>query len=259
MSDNAAQFDELASLHENMAHWPLRKYVEMPSVLEAIGDVDGLSILDFGCGTGVYSRILKQRGAGRVVGYDPALGMLSYARRRAEKEAINISFVSHLPASLMGQFDLVLAAYVLPYAATETELQAMCADIAVLLRPGGRFVTLPIHPSYSSRSDYYEPYGFRLAADDPEKPYLDGGRIRVDFCKNGEQGSVFAWYWSAASLECALEQAGLRSLKWRELDAPAYATFDHPPKELHAYLQKPHSVIIEGVRAREPRYAESKS
>ncbi|WP_127598595.1 class I SAM-dependent methyltransferase [Nitratireductor alexandrii] len=242
------QFNEYASIYEDMSQWPFRKYIEIPSVFQEIGDVDGLSILDFGCGTGMYARWLKQRGAGQVVGYDLTEGMLNYARRRAEKEDLDISFVSHLGPELIGQFDLVLGVYVLPYATTRPELQAMCADMVRLMRPGGRLLTLPIHPVYDPHPNYYEPYGFRLIAEDPENPYADGERVKLELCKNGEQGGVFAWYWSATSLERALEQAGLRSLKWRELSASAYPDANQAPKELHAYLQRPHSIIIEGVR-----------
>ncbi|RXG83962.1 class I SAM-dependent methyltransferase [Bradyrhizobium vignae] len=254
VSDSAAQFDEFASLHENMTDWPLQKYIEVPSVLEVIGDVDGLSILDFGCGAGAYSRILKQRGAAYVVGYDPAPGMLNYARRRAEKEGINLSFVAHLHANMAAQFDLVLASYVLPYAATKTELDSMCAEMAGLLRPGGRLISLSTHPAYNPHPNWYEPCGFRLVVDNPENPYLEGGRIKVEFCKHGEQGGIFAWHWPAPSLESSLAQAGFRSLKWRELFVPTDAPLDQLPKELHAYLQSPHAIIIEGIRA--PRHAE---
>ncbi|MDA9453931.1 methyltransferase type 12 [Bradyrhizobium sp. CCBAU 21359] len=246
--DSAAQFNEYASLYDDVTGL-LSKDIVVPSVLRTIGEVEGLSIFDFGCGTGVYCRFLKERGAGRVVGYDLAEGMVNFARRRAEKDALNITFISQLGPDLSGQFDLVLAVYVMPYATSENELQAMCADMVGLLRPGGRLVTLPIHPSYDPRPSYYEPYGFRLIAENLETPHTNGGRVKLQFCKNGEQGAVFAWYWSAASLERALGQAGLQSLTWRNLAAPAYATLDKAPKELHAYLQKPHSIIIQGVRA----------
>ncbi|WP_029058933.1 class I SAM-dependent methyltransferase [Stappia stellulata] len=249
-NENAEQFNELAGLYEDMAEWPFRKDIEIPTVLQTIGDVEGLSVLDFGCGTGMYSRWLKQRGAAKVVGYDPTVGMLNYARRRAEKEGLDISFVSELKPGLRGQFDLVLAVYVLPYASTAAELQAMCNEMVGLLRPGGRLVTLPIHPSYDPHANYYEAYGFRLIADDPEDPFADGGGVTLELCMSGQQGKVAAWYWSASSLERAMDEAGIKSLEWRELVAPAYPTIEQAPESLHAYLQKPHSNIIVGIRGR---------
>ncbi|HTF86671.1 MAG TPA: methyltransferase domain-containing protein [Niabella sp.] len=69
------QFDDLSSLYEDMASWPFRKEIETPSVLETLGDVRGKDVLDFGCGDGTYSRILKRLGARRVVGFDVADGI----------------------------------------------------------------------------------------------------------------------------------------------------------------------------------------
>ena len=43
--------------------------------------------------------------------------------------------------------DLAVAAYLLNYARTGDELQAMCDGIARSLRPGGRFVTVNTNPA----------------------------------------------------------------------------------------------------------------
>lgn len=125
----AAQFDELSAVYESMARWPFRRDIEIPSVMSLIGELHNLDVLDFGCGTGMYSRRLKARDARRVVGYDLADGMLNYARRRAETEKFDIDFISELEPGLTGQFDVVLGVYVLPYAKTREELHAMCADM----------------------------------------------------------------------------------------------------------------------------------
>ena len=122
-----SQFDELAGLYENMATWPFRQDMEIPTVLGLLGDLSGRDVLDFGCGTGMYSRWIKERGARRVVGYDVSEGMLAYARRREEKERLGLSFASQLTPDLEAAFDVVLSVYVLPYATTVDELAALCA------------------------------------------------------------------------------------------------------------------------------------
>jgi len=241
----AAQFDPLASLYEDMATWPFRRDIEIPSTLEAVGDVDGRDVLDFGCGTGMYARRLKARGARRVVGYDLADGMLAYARRRAANDGVDIAFTSELTPDLDAQFDVVLAVYVLPYAQTRDELGRMCADMLRPLRPGGRLVALPIHPRYEPRPAYYESYGFRL---DPEgeDPYRDGCRVRLDLCCRQHQASVHAWYWSRETLEACLRQAGAASVAWRNPHAPSCEGAGRRPAEsLRAYLERPHAALIE--------------
>jgi 2-polyprenyl-3-methyl-5-hydroxy-6-metoxy-1,4-benzoquinol methylase len=49
------------------------------------GDVTGKSILDIGCGSGVYSVDFARRGAQRVVGVDFSGGMLELARQEARE------------------------------------------------------------------------------------------------------------------------------------------------------------------------------
>jgi 2-polyprenyl-3-methyl-5-hydroxy-6-metoxy-1,4-benzoquinol methylase len=65
---NVSQFDELAMLYEDMALLPWRRDLEIPTVLGLLGDLSGHSVLDLGCGSGLYCRELAQHGARRVVG-----------------------------------------------------------------------------------------------------------------------------------------------------------------------------------------------
>ena len=52
------------------------------------GDVTGKSILDIGCGSGVYSIELAKRGARRVLGLDFSEPMLEIARRSASEAGV---------------------------------------------------------------------------------------------------------------------------------------------------------------------------
>lgn len=237
-----SQFDDLAGLYENMASWPFRRHLEIPTVLNLLGDLTGQHVLDFGCGSGMYSRWMKARGATRVVGYDVADGMLAYARRREEHERLGLEFTSDLSADLSARFDLVLGVYVLPYAATWEALLGTCHDMARLLRPDGRLVTLPIHPQFGVDPDYYRSYGFRLLSDDP---YADGGIVTLHLCQPPYDIRVDAIYWSAATLEKALAAAGLSSITWR-----LHRVADDGWRELGAdfwrpYLDKPHAAILD--------------
>lgn len=123
------QFDELAALYEKMAEWPFRKCCEIPSTIETIGDLSGLSILDFGCGSGFYTRLLKKNGAKEVVGYDISSGMISYARRREEKEQHGISYIDNKDNIPEKHFDIVLSVYTLPYAKNLSGLMELCSDM----------------------------------------------------------------------------------------------------------------------------------
>ncbi|MFC6340238.1 methyltransferase domain-containing protein [Pseudomonas sp. CCM 7891] len=241
-----SQFDELAALYDNMAEWPFRKHCEIPSVLDVLGDVSGLSIFDFGCGNGLYSRILKKHGAKKVVGYDQSIGMLDYARRREEKEQLGIEFTSTVSPDLLNQFDLVISIYVLPYASNTQELNAMCQSMASLLKPGGRLITLPIHPDYNPNPNYYEAYGFRLAPVH-EHHTDDASVVTLDLCHPPYDAQVKAYYWTADTLENALTRAGFKTIHWRKhhINTSGLELLGQPYWK--NYIDSPHAAIIDCI------------
>jgi SAM-dependent methyltransferase len=77
-------------------------------VLDLAGLAPGMTVLDAGCGNGLYLRALRERGA-RAVGCDLSLGML---RRIAGRQPLVNADVTALPVR-DGAFDLVLAGHLL--------------------------------------------------------------------------------------------------------------------------------------------------
>src|SRR5262245_58146520 len=90
--------------------------LEEPHVARMLGDVNGLSILDVGCGTGRHSIRLAKSGA-RVTGLDFSTGMLGRARAKAGAESV--TFVEHNIAQPFtfdaGTFERVLCCLVLDH------------------------------------------------------------------------------------------------------------------------------------------------
>jgi len=84
MFDRAAQaFDNHAADSAYNAHY------DRPAMLDLLGDVSGLDILDAGCGSGLYAAELLARGA-RVVGVDESAELIRLARRRAPQASFHV-------------------------------------------------------------------------------------------------------------------------------------------------------------------------
>jgi SAM-dependent methyltransferase len=233
-------------LYEDMALLPWRRDLEIPTVLGLLGDLSDQVVLDIGCGSGLYCRRLAQRGAERVVGLDESEGMLDYARRREHVDGLGIDYVAGLlPANLRGAFSLVLGVYVLPYARTPDELLALCRQAADALRPGGRFITLPVHPDFDEAPAYYTHYGFRLSMDQPR---VDAAPVTLTLRFGAHEVSVTAYYWTRATLENTLRAAGFRTVKWRDYLLSPDAEADHGEPFWRNYLARPHAAIIECER-----------
>lgn len=83
------------------------------------GDVTGKTVLDIGCGSGVYAVDFARRGARRVLGVDFSGNMLTLARREAAQHQVaeTCEFIQadFLTLDLPEQFDISIAMGVFDY------------------------------------------------------------------------------------------------------------------------------------------------
>jgi len=111
------------------------------SEVGSIGDVDGLDVVELGCGTAYVSAWLARRGA-RPVGVDPTPAQLASARRMMRETGIEFPLVEApgeavpLPGA---SFDLAVSEY---GASLWADPARWVPEAARLLRPGGRLVFL---------------------------------------------------------------------------------------------------------------------
>lgn len=115
-----------------------------------LGRVDGLELLDLGCGTGRHALRLAAAGA-RVTALDFSAGML--ARARARHGAERVRFLCHdlsepLPFA-EASFDRAVAGLVLEHL---PDLAGFFGEIRRVLRPGGRALVSTLHPVLRLRS-----------------------------------------------------------------------------------------------------------
>jgi toxoflavin synthase len=240
----STQFDQLATMYDRSIDLlPWRRPIEMHSVLTTLGDLTGLRALDWGCGSGLYSRLLADHGAQEVTGVDQSASMIDYARQHEERQPRGVRYEIHdaedHTASDGGGYDVVLAVYLLPYAKTETDLRAMCATARNALATGGRFVIATLNPDFATSPHYYQPYHFDLTLSRGTPPH-DGDPVQLQVEFGGDSFDVTARYWSRAMYERALNAAGFTTITWTSLTCSP----DTDPAEFAAYLRTPHSIII---------------
>jgi malonyl-CoA O-methyltransferase len=117
--------------------------LDQPFLLSMIQPFEGCRILDLGCGTGRYLRLVG-RGS-YAVGVDLSRGMLSRARRQTSG-AIAVKWVQasvELLPFRPGTFDRVISGLVLDHV---QDLRQFFQGIAGTLKPGGRAIVTAVHP-----------------------------------------------------------------------------------------------------------------
>ena len=141
MADDAL-FDSKADTYDSWYTTPLGAYedeLENALVFRHVGGIRGKTVLDVGCGTGLYSIRLSEGGAD-VTAVDISLKMIEIARRKAQDRGQYIWYDEADMAKLPYEnrtFDMVVSITALEFAADP--LLALM-EMARVLRPGGKLV-----------------------------------------------------------------------------------------------------------------------
>lgn len=151
---------------------PYNAHYDRPAVLEALGPVQGLRVLDAGCGPGLYVRELVAGGAASVVGIDVSPEMVRLAARDASGP---VGFRVHDLARPLDwledeSFDAALMALVIHHI---DDRVAALREIARVLRPGGHLVVSTHHPT----SDWVRLGGSYFTVEKIHETWSRGWRV----------------------------------------------------------------------------------
>lgn len=139
-----------------------------------LGDVAGRRVLEVGCGSAPCARWLRREGAG-VVALDLSAGMLARAAALNRSSGVEVPLVQADAGALpfaSGSFDLAASAYGgLPFVA---DVEGVLAEVARVLRPGGRFVASVNHPMRWPFPDSPDPEDLRIVGSYFDRtPYVE--------------------------------------------------------------------------------------
>ena len=111
--------------------------------------LDGLAVLDVGCGGGLIAEPLARLGA-RVTGIDAAAENIEVARRHAETGGLAIDYQAAAAEDLAAagmRYDVVLALEVVEHVA---DVSSFVGAVATLVRPGGVAVLATLNRTVKS-------------------------------------------------------------------------------------------------------------
>jgi len=141
---------------ESKAHNAL---YERPATLSLLPPVEGLRVLDAGCGPGVYAAWLADCGA-QVTAFDVSPKMVAFARERlaGRGTVLQADFGKPLDFAATGDFDLVLSALALDYV---RDWDSVFVEFFRILCPGGLLVFSAGHPfdefyDHHNTGNYFE-------------------------------------------------------------------------------------------------------
>ena len=134
--DNPTFFEGYSRLRQRAVN--ANNLFEIPAMTALLPELDGLAVLDLGCGSGERTVEYARRGASRVVGIDISENMLAVAREknrhpRVEYRCLPMERVGELE----GPFDLVVSSLAMQYV---EDYAGVVQAVYGLLKAGGRFI-----------------------------------------------------------------------------------------------------------------------
>lgn len=132
--DYMAEYYHDIRTKRNPEGWFYNELLEMPATLELLGNIKEKKILDFGCGTGIYAKILSNKCA-KVKGFDISPKMLEIAKRNNLDLDFRLGSGYKIP--FKEKFDVVNSSLVVHYL---DNWDKMLKEVKRVLKKGGYFV-----------------------------------------------------------------------------------------------------------------------
>lgn len=149
----ALSLNWLTPFYDLFVDGPMSAMHMRKDLLAQMGDLNGKSILDVGCGTGSLSILIKQKyPAADVTGLDGDSQILEIARSKANKDGLEIRFEQGMSFDLPypdSSFDVVLTSFMLHHLDRD-EKQKTAREAYRVLPPGGKLFGV----------DFVEPQNF---------------------------------------------------------------------------------------------------
>ena len=203
-----------------------------PEERELLGDVSGRQLVHLQCNAGQDTLSLAALGA-EVTGVDISDEAVDFATRLAADSGIPGTFVRSdlfdwFDAAEPDRFDIAFSSY--GAIVWLSDLTAWAAGIAKVLRPGGRFVIVDVHPvagmvddNWQLTEDYWMRGGTHITWEDGVGDYVAGSReglvpwgYEEGMSEVPDPHRAHAFTWGMSDIIGALLAAGLRLDVFRE-------------------------------------------
>jgi SAM-dependent methyltransferase len=209
-----AAYDEIADWYEHdfLPTTDVDDRIGVRRSLTALLGTGSGACLEVGCGTGAYAAQVRELGW-TPVGVDVSAGMLAYARKRLPAAQGDATALPVRDASLEAAVAVMVHTDMPDY-------PSVLREIARVLRPGGVFVHVGVHPAFCGGfADRSDPSAVIIRPG-----YLDGHWTRASWTDQGVRNRVGATHFPLPTLLDGFVAAGLTLTGFAEGGGPVPVT-----------------------------------
>lgn len=199
-------YNEIAEVYKKTDNKPDKRYSILPTVLLLAGDLSGKTVLDIGCGSGFFSRVLAET-ALIVIGIDNSEQQLKIAKQ--DKKENPKYLILDFKKDELPQSDVVVAPFVLGYCKNVDQLKIVIEQIYNSLSSGGKFIGVIDLPTGRD----LKRYGAVKILSKKE----DGQEMQIQLT-DGENVicALSAAYYSVETMERILKKVGFTNIVWQK-------------------------------------------
>ena len=214
--------------------------VEEPAVYRLLPSLEGLRVLDLGCGFGKFVSFCLQKGATRVVGTDISRNMISEATQRIKdpRASFTVSPVEDFDAD-EASFDLAVSSMCFHYV---KNIKPVFEKVAFVLKEGGHFIFSVEHPVCTSLLKGW------CNADGAAKRHwpIDDYKKETMRVSNWFVDGVIKYHRTIETYVNALIDSGFALKRLLEPGPTIEAVAERP--ELSEHLRRPPILVLAGLK-----------
>jgi len=204
------EYDSLAKSYKKSNIKPDKQYSILPTVLEMVGNCEGKTVIDIGCGAGFFTLPLAERGASLVCGIDNSAAQIELARKVSSHSRINYIVGDAFVQCCSKPADIITAPFVMNYARTTPILRHFFKLIHRSLKEGGKVVFVVDLPNGKSLKRFG-------ATKTLLGPRTDETVMQIDlFNEERKICTLKAIYYTPETIEILLREVGFKTICWNK-------------------------------------------
>lgn len=215
INEMVINFNKISKPYQKTDQKPDKVYSMLPTILKAIGKVQGKMILDIGAGSGFFTREIAKKGAKEVLGIDLSKKQIALAKRYPKKNikyAVGNMFSYDYPKS-----DVINAPFVLNYPHSVSQLQKLLKKFYNSLNNKGKLVSIVDFPDKAFNEELTDKKKNWGAIKKIKGKINDGSKIEMDFYNRGKFiCKVESTYFTKETFEKSLKKVGFIKIKWHK-------------------------------------------
>ncbi len=182
-----------------------KEFFRKPVILKLLGDIDRKNILELGCGSGYWTRLLAKKGA-KCTGIDSSKEQLKIAKEREGKNPLGIKYlkknITNLRGIGSGSFDIVFIEFVLLEIPKLSMLKKIFEESYRVLKKGGILFISDMHP--------FDPIVHNRFKLQKGFHYFKSGNKMTAFAKqlDGSMISFVDYHWTLENYISSITSAG---------------------------------------------------